>query len=192
MIPRKDLSQAAQFLHLLDNTTDQFTFQTFSESPEAKEQRDEYRKRTGNKTADPYAKVLHGTLDDHGDTLGTLNAAGAGIYVTVNRTDFGGRSEGNITAVRAVFADTDGAPLQPILKALPPHIVVDSSPGKWHVYWLVDGLERDNFKGVQQRIAELFGTDKSVTDLPRVMRLPGFLHLKTKPFLTRLQSGVPA
>lgn len=84
-------------MHLLDNTTDQFTFQTFSESPEAKEQRDEYRKRTGNKTADPYAKVLHGTLDDHGDTLGTLNAAGAGIYVTVNRTDFGGRSEGNIT-----------------------------------------------------------------------------------------------
>lgn len=42
------------------------------------------------------------------------------------------------------------------------------------------------FKPVQQAIAARFNGDKSVNDLPRVMRLPDHLHQKHEPFRTRL------
>ena len=81
-----------------------------------------------------------------------------------------------------MFADTDGAPLKPLLAALKPHIVVQSSPEKWHVYWLVDSdFPLDMFGPVQSAIASKFGTDPAVKDLPRLMRLPGFNHCKAEP-----------
>ena len=51
----------------------------------------------------------------------------------------------------------------------------------------VENLLLDQFEGVQRRIATMFGGDH-VTDLCRVMRLPGFMHQKdpTKPFMVRI------
>jgi hypothetical protein len=43
-----------------------------------------------------------------------LNREGAGVFVTVNETDLKGRTAKNITSVRAVFVDLDGAPLEPV------------------------------------------------------------------------------
>jgi putative DNA primase/helicase len=128
------------------------------------------------------ARILHGTIDDVGDELHRLNKAGAGIYWMVNYGDGRGRQAGNVTGVRCVFVDTDGAPLQPILDAgLTPHAVVQSSPGKWHVYWQVSDCTREQFTIVQKALAAKFGTDVSVNDLPRVLRVPGFLHRKAEP-----------
>ena len=85
--------------------------------------------------------------------------------------------------VRAVFVDLDGAPLAPVLEAgLEPHVVVESSPGKFHVYWQVDDCPLDQFERVQRALARRFGGDPSVHDLPRVLRVPGFLHCKGEPF----------
>ncbi|MBK7793121.1 MAG: hypothetical protein IPJ62_11745 [Betaproteobacteria bacterium] len=51
--------------------------------------------------------------------------------------------------MRAVFLDLDGAPLAPVLAAgLEPHIVVESSPGKFHVYWQTDDCPLDQFERV--------------------------------------------
>jgi len=86
-----------------------------------------------------------------------------------------------------VFVDLDGAPLEPVTQAtLKPHITVESSPGRYHAYWLVDGLPLDAFTTTQFAFANRFRGDPTVKDLPRVMRLPGFLHRKNEPFRTRI------
>lgn len=120
--------------------------------------------------------------------LAKLNKAGAGVFVMVNKGDGNGRRLENIQAVRAVFVDLDKAELQPVLDApIPPSITVESSPGKYHAYWLVRGMPMRDFKPAQQKLAAMFDGDKAVCDLPRIMRVPGFLHQKAeKPFRSRL------
>ena len=173
-----DLSMAHSFLEKLD-PEGIFTFQTFDEG----DQKD-YKK----------SLVLHGSLEQHAQKLTQMNNLGAGVFVMVNRGDgivnVGKktcRTNDNVISVRALFADADGVPIGPILaKAPPPHILVESSPGKWHFYWLTNDTTLDEFKGRQQAIAQAFGTDPLVCDLSRVLRLPGFYHQKGEPFLTRL------
>ena len=125
------------------------------------------------------ARVTHGSLAERLSELSPLSALGAGVFVTVNWTDLKGRREANIVAVRALFADLDGAPLS-VLKRLSllPHIIAMTSPSRFHVYWRVNGVETAEFAGLQKRLAALLGSDPSVCDLPRVMRLPGFPHQK--------------
>jgi hypothetical protein len=180
---KSDIELAEHFLTLLDQEAESFTFQTFADSPEAKAQ------------PHLFAKIFHGSLKQHGPELQRQNQQGAGVFVTVNQTDLRGRKSENIQRVRAVFADTDGADLTPILSAKPEaSFIVESSPGNAHPYWLTDGLPSSQFEGVQRRIAEKFGTDSSVTDLPRVLRLPGFYHRKGEPFMVRMMQengGLP-
>ncbi len=173
-----DRHQADRFLHLLDSQG-VFTCQTFDD--------DEVRKNKG------MARVLHGTLAQHWDELAVLNQRGAGIFVMVNQGDgivHPGdktcRTAKNVVAVRSVFADLDGAPLDPVLKALPPDIVVESSPGRFHTYWLTNDCPLGEFTQRQKQIALKFSSDPKVCDLPRVMRLPGFFHQKDTPFMTRI------
>ena len=158
---------AQKFLDLLAPQS-HFTFQTFDDSK---------AKRTW------LAKILHGTLTEHFQELKSLNRQGAGIFVTINETDGKGRKASNITRVRAAFVDLDGAPIEPVLSdPMPPHLVVESSTGKYHAYWMLDFLPLESFKLIQQALAKRFNGDKAVCDLPRVMRLPGFLHQKGAPF----------
>lgn len=172
-----DLQQASAFLAALDPSATAWTFQTFDDI-ESKQKRPEL------------VAVRHGTLEQHAAWLASMNAQGAGIFVTVNETDGKRRKSENITRVRAVFADFDRAdaatPERLRADALPPSITVESSPGKWHAYWLVDGLKLDDFQPLQKQIIRQWGTDASVSDLSRVMRLPGFFHRKGEPRLVRL------
>ncbi len=136
------------------------------------------------------ARIFHGEFEQHKADLGKLNKEGAGIFFTVNETDGKGRTKSNITKVRAVFVDLDGAPLEPVQNALvKPHIIIESSPDKYHAYWFVSDCSLDQFKSLQQALAIKFGGDASVCDLPRVMRLPGFYHIKDpdSPFLTSVK-----
>lgn len=132
-------------------------------------------------------RIMHGTLAEHAGTLAQLNQQGAGIFIMINEGNLQGRKATDVTRVRAVFVDLDGAPLEPVLDCkLSPSIVVESSPGRFHAYWLCPGLSREQFKPVQQALAARFNGDVSVCDLPRVMRLPGFIHQKGAPFQTRI------
>lgn len=171
-----DFEATAAFLKLLD-PVGVFTFQTFDDN--------KVRKNLS------LARVFHGTLEQHFTALNRLQGEGAGTFVMVNRGD-GVVREGhktcrataNVLAVRALFADLDGSPLEPVLEALHPDIVVESSPSRWHAYWLTNDCPPEDFKRRQQQIAAKFCGDPKVNDLPRVMRLPGFLHQKGEPFLT--------
>jgi hypothetical protein len=170
--PNLDLAQ--RFLTLLSQCDegDAFTFQIFPE---------------GKTPAHTYAKVLHGSLVEHEKTLIEANGKGCGIFVTINRTDGRGRKNENIVGVRAAFVDLDGAPLQPVLEApLSPHMVIESSPGRYHAYWMVEDINRDEFTSIQKALAARFSGDTQVSDLGRVMRLPGFYHLKKTPCQTNV------
>ncbi len=106
--------------------------------------------------------------------------------MTISKTDSKGRKTENVRAIRAVFLDLDGSPL-PEEWAIEPHLIFETSPGRFHAYWLVsEGFPLDHFEGVQKAIAARFNGDPSVHDLPRVMRIPGFIHQKKEPFQSRI------
>lgn len=135
------------------------------------------------------ARVLHGPMVLHAAFLQRLNQQGAGVFVMVNQGDGRGRRATNVVASRALFVDLDGAPLEPVMDAaVPPNIVVETSPGRWHAYWLVDSIPLDSFTHLQAQLAQRFSADPSVKDVARVMRLPGFVHNKGIPWRTRLVS----
>ncbi len=165
-----DFDIAEQFLQGLD-PAGQFTFQAL-----------------GDRVKDPdLVRTLHGPFAEHRDELARLNRLGAGVFVTINRTDGRGRKAENITAIRAVFLDLDGAPL-PEEWPIEPHLIIESSLERYHVYWLQEsGFPLDRFEGIQKALASRYGGDTSVCDLPRVMRVPGFFHQKKEPFLSRIR-----
>ena len=163
--------QAFRFLSLLDPTASAFTFQTV---PEPK-----------GKPTNLWPQVLHGSLSDLLPKLTDLNRQGAAIYVTVNETDGKGRKADNITRVRAIWQDDDVGykgdfPLQPSM-------IISSSLGKFQRYWLSEGLSKEDYKGLMRTMIREYGSDKDCgTDLARVLRVPGFYHLKGEPYLVRI------
>lgn len=167
-----DLGAAEAFLALLDPDATTWTFQTFDDSPAKRPE---------------LARILYGTLVGAAPTLRRLNAQGAGIFVTVNRTDGKGRKAENVTEVRAVFLDEDAPLKRPV--ALEPSIVVQADRGR-HYYWkLAPGVPLAAFKPAQKHLISFYGSDPDVNDLPRVMRLPGFYHVKHAPKLVALAGG---
>jgi len=166
-----DLSQAQAFLDALD-PAGIFTFQTFPE---------------GETKSSVSPTILHGTLKEHAERLTALNNAGHGIFVMINEGNLKGRSASDVVRVRALFVDSDDGPIEPLLTAaIAPDIAVESSPGKGHGYFVVNDCPLSKFKERQHALAARFNGDRAVCDLSRVMRLPGFWHLKGAPFQTRL------
>lgn len=114
-----------------------------------------------------------------------------GVFIQVNEGNSERRRTENVVAVRALFIDDDKGllpPDSPRLAALPPTLSVRTRKG-WHHYWvLVPGEALSAFTSAQASLAAHFGTDPAVKDLPRVMRVPGFLHQKdpSNPVLVQL------
>lgn len=163
---------------LAGDATAPMTWQTFDDSPE----------KLRN-----MARIIHGRFNEVENELAQMNAAGGGIFVTVNETNFRGRTKTDIVRVRAAFIDHDAGDLRPF--AAPPSIVVASAAGL-HAYWLLDGLwsgveTSEIFANLQHRLALYYGSDPKVCDLPRVMRVPGFYHRKRKPRMVRLLDVQP-
>ena len=198
-----DLVEARNFLRMIDANATEFTFQTFDDNENRKVRNtaplldqngkpklDQHGKpRRGN---DPFSMVISGTIEKCWQRLVALNVQGAGVFVTINETNLAGRKAKDIIRIRAAFADLDGAPIEPILHdtVVPrPHAIVETSPHKWHCYWLLDGLDLTQFTPLQKAVAARFNSDPSVNDLPRVMRLPGFWHRKGQPFFVRMTSS---
>lgn len=130
---------------------------------------------------------FRGSLENHRIKLKSLNAAGYDIFVTINETDGKDIKGANITRVRALFADFDGSPLSNLDRIpLKPSFTVNTSPGKHHAYWLIDDCPLDQFKPMQQKLAHILDSDPAVCDLGRIMRVPGFYHLKGDPFMVTI------
>ncbi|MDE2284435.1 MAG: hypothetical protein KGK33_07460, partial [Hyphomicrobiales bacterium] len=151
--PILDRESARTFLQYLDPNSDKFTFQTFTDSDQTKRTHKKHP-QTGQ-VVDPLAKVLHGTLDQHWAALVDASRQGAGIFVVINKTTLKGRRSGDsISAVRAYFSDCDGVAQDTIKAALRrlilmPHIVTQTSGGKYHLFWCVDDAPLTDFAGTQ-------------------------------------------
>ncbi|MEH2259083.1 DEAD/DEAH box helicase family protein [Nostoc sp.] len=120
--------------------------------------------------------------------IAALNSKGAGVYYTVNQTDGLGRTAGNIVGINALFIDLDGVEPQNLDKLPPASAVVQSKNGK-HIYWLLQpGQDIKLFTPYQSMLAGMTGGDLVVKDLPRVLRLPDFYHMKnpSSPFMVQL------
>ncbi len=173
----QSLDMAQHFLTLLDEEEDKFTFQYFADN---------------NKEANIYPKCFHDSLENSFDKLVKLNNQGYGIFITVNKTDGKGRLLNNCEKIRAVFQEIDyGLKKQ---NPIEPSFIVESSPGKYHNYFVCDGLSKYEYSGVMRSMIAEYGSDKNAKDLVRVLRLPGFLHQKDpkKPHLVNIshESGL--
>jgi RecA/RadA recombinase len=144
-----------------------------------------------DKHARQLARVMHGEISTFWEQIISLQARGAGIFITVNETDGRGREAANVTKLRAVWADMDDPSAAPPSFPLQPHIVVATSPGKWHCVWLTEAPDRHQHEGVLKRISADFGADPNATGVNRVLRLAGTVHQKdpNKPFLVTLRTA---
>src|SRR5262245_4889962 len=84
-----DTGQAVRFLLLLDPDAVSFTFQTFDDRKERKDE--------------SLTCIRH--LQEPNQKLTDLQGKGAGIFVTVNETDGAGRKSANIQRVRAIWQE---------------------------------------------------------------------------------------
>ena len=174
--PAHNKEMATRFLVGLDPHATKFTFQFFGDG------------------AARYAEIVHGTLDEVWPKVLALNTPqrGIGVFVTISETDFKGRKAENVVRPRALFADADGGEqvkrCVSMLEAhgCSPSLVVNSGRG-YHFYFCSD-VPLDQFSLLQKQLIAKLGTDPAVKDLPRVMRLPGTLHLKdpAEPRLVKL------
>jgi len=116
------------------------------------------------------------------------NAIRNGIFFCVNEIDRKKdpqrqRTKKMLQRIRAVWADDDLEREEPRSDfTIPPNIVVETSKGKFHYYWLTTTENIEQWGGVMNGIANTYSTDGNAKDLVRVLRIPGFLHHKHDAF----------
>ncbi len=133
------------------------------------------------------------SFESYQDYFTKLNSDDYGIFFVVNTTDGKGGKDSNIVKIKALFLDLDGAPLEPVLQAgLKPTAIIESSPGRYHAYYLVtDDLPVAEYTKYQKALARRFNGDSSISNPSRLMRLPGFYHNKQEPFLSHITEFNP-
>ena len=172
-----DRSQVERFLHMLDPGAHFFSFRTFSDTP--------YTRLPGR---DPLERAIHAPLERCWDELVALNQEGAAVAVTVNASNGRGRGVMDIVRIRALFLDDDDPGARTLPLEPPPGITVESSPGRYHHYWLVQGLAPEDFVSAQRGVADRYGGDARACALNQAMALPGFWRRKRLgwPYQVRL------
>jgi hypothetical protein len=165
-----DMNEAQRFLDLLE-PGGTYWFQTALEpKPE-------------NGNASP--RVLHGTLARVGEELARLNQNGSAVWVQINAGT--GRKDSDVNRVRAYFVDQDKGSTELLFSsAQPADILVESSHGKFHGYWLTGNAPLKSFAQRMHALADKFDGDHNICNLGRVMRLPGFIHHKGEQFMSRI------
>ena len=105
------------------------------------------------------------------------------IHYIVNEAT--GRKDSDVVEIRAIWAEVDV--VGPIREdwPLPPSIIVESSQGKYHYYWLTtppgSPLEaKEEWKNVLLGMVDKYGADRGAVSLSRVLRVPGTYNFSSK------------
>ncbi|MBC8468883.1 MAG: hypothetical protein H8D56_05380 [Planctomycetes bacterium] len=130
--------------------------------------------------------------------LKKLNQQGYCVYVGPNpRKSKGLSGDDNVLLARCLFCDFDHIePLDgcgpaefvtcEIIEAgLPePNLVINSGHGI-HTYWRLSEpiTDMNRWRQIQEKLNHTLKADSSIKNAERIMRLPGFLNLKFKPFV---------
>ncbi|MCC5796763.1 MAG: hypothetical protein JJU48_05500 [Methylophaga sp.] len=167
-----DLAEAKRHLDLLDRESSEFLLTAFDD----------------NKDRAPLPpRAFYDIPSKKFQELQRLNESGYGIFVTVNKTLSHKRTDADISEYRAVWIENDTGNI--IDTPIKPSFVVESSPGKTHRYFLVEGLTYFQRIALQQKLVDEFDSDPAATDAPRVLRLAGFHHVKVS--LNKGLTGTP-
>lgn len=169
---------AIEFLHHLDASPDaRFNVEHYTDVPKGtpKPKPDPLGHRYANLTLVDVQRLLR--------KLHVINERGAGIFIARNQCR-GHRSEESVVRVLGPHADMDDVTdTQMVLLSacLHPSIIVQSSgPDRNQCYWqLTDGevLEKEETKAINQTLVR-YGADSAAVDVSRLLRLPGFKHMK--------------
>lgn len=100
------------------------------------------------------------------------------LHTTLNVTSDKGRKIKDIQACRVLCLDLDRAVSREELKGIVEEykcdLVVQSSPGKYHLYWkLSAGISLDTWKLFQLGLAVKFGGDRNLAGVSHMIRVPG-------------------
>lgn len=137
-----------------------------------------------------------GTLQDLWDELYNANTEGYGVFIAVNNVRVGAktRKAEDIETITAFFVDIDKESDNLPNFHLEPSLIVESSPKKYHIYWILKEpikMDADEYKKYQKRLIARYkadGADVHVCDITRVLRVPGFLHNKKEiPVLSKIK-----
>lgn len=110
------------------------------------------------------------------------NEQGYGIFVTVN-TFNGARRKDNLVSVNAWAVDIDKGTKREqrdrILRSpLVPSVVIETKSG-YHVWWIAKDGKAEHWNAiVLERLVPFFGSDPNARDICRILRMPGYLHMK--------------
>lgn len=120
--------------------------------------------------------------------------SGFGIFWTVNAFN-GPRKKENLSAILAWAVDLDSGTKEEqrsrlLRSPVEPSLVVESARG-YHAYW--NALKREPIASpwerlVKDRLIPWFDADRNAGDVSRILRAPGYLHLKdpANPFPVRV------
>lgn len=119
------------------------------------------------------------------------NEQGFGIFWTLNEFD-GPRQISHLTRIRAWAVDMDSGTKEEMfakLHASPlvPSLIVETKRG-FQAYWSAKDARPEHWNAiVLDRLVAHYGADANARDLARILRVPGFKHLKdpADPFLVR-------
>lgn len=141
------------------------------------------------------AHNYRGTLAELWYTLCDYNNRQYGIFCNINCMDGVGRELANVAHIRAHVVDLDNVATARASydRAIASHPVptfgVQTSPGKFHVYWIMEPYTGNEFYTIHQRkLRQVYDGDRSVIDPTRVLRVPGFYHLKGEAFMVNCWS----
>lgn len=117
---------------------------------------------------------------------------GYGIFFTVNEFD-GARRKENLKRISAWAIDMDaGTKREQQLRLqsspLVPSMIVETKRG-YQAYWVARDAKAEHWNAiVLERLVPFFGADKNARDICRILRVPGFDHLKDPkdPFRVRI------
>lgn len=123
-----------------------------------------------------------------------------GVYFTINEGDglasplakegdLNCGKKTNIKTLRSLCIDTDTADAKLLMQKLTeikflPHIVTETRPGRYHLYFLIEpvpyeGTHAIQWEAMQMYLASLVSDlDQSMKDASQLLRLPGFFNFK--------------
>jgi len=146
---------------------------------------------------------LFGSLDDNAfcNELWRLNSDGYDVYIVaqsvrLNLPSAAAVNQDDIEEARVLFADADDH--DPIAKF---HIAPtfrlrrENSPRHFWLGWRIEDMQVNKIREAQQRIAQRYGTDKTVCDPARIIRLAGFTSHKREQktrYIFERMPGKPA
>lgn len=118
---------------------------------------------------------------------------GYGIFHTV-QIFYGPRQLSKLEGINAWAVDIDKGSKEEMLariqKGLVPTTLVETKRG-YHVYWKAKDATRENWREINiNRLVPFYDADKNAKDLARILRTPGYYHLKdpANPFLVKIVS----